>query len=158
MTRTVANLGRGPGGYLLMETIVAMAVLSLSMAVMHAGIRQAVLARGQARDFTTARFVLEEVVAGLEMRLQLVEGKGEGAYQPDPRFTYAWEVSKISVPRPPLPDDLPEVSRQQMEKFFTGYMPKIRVAVRWQRAGFDFEAVGETLLGPEKLWVPRGAE
>lgn len=141
-------------GYLLVETIVSMAVLSISMVFIHAGVEQAIIARGQAQDYTTARFVLQEVVADIELQPQFVEGSGEGTYKGDPRFTYTWEITKATVPRPPLPADLDEAQRQLLEQYFTGYMPKLKVVVKWHRAGYDFESVGETLFGPEKLWVP----
>ncbi len=146
---------RARDGYLLVECIVSMALLSISMVFIQAGVQQAIIARGQAQDYTTARFVLERVTAEIELQPQFVEGTGEGAYTEDPRFTYSWEISRVTVPKPALPADLDEVQRQALEQYFTGYMPKLKVMVRWNRAGYAFEAIGETLFGTEKLWVPR---
>lgn len=145
---------RARQGYLLVECIVSMALLSISMVFIHAGVQQAIIARGQAQDYTTARFVLERVTADIELQPRIVESQGEGTYTEDPRFSYTWEISRATVPRPALPADLEEVQRQALERYFTGYMPKLKVVVRWNRAGYAFEAVGETLFGPEKLWVP----
>ena len=50
-------------GYIFVETLVAMAILSVSAIVIQESIRQAILARAQAMDYTTARFLLEKVMA-----------------------------------------------------------------------------------------------
>lgn len=143
------------GGYILFETVVAMAVLSLSMVAIHSAIRQAVLTRGQAQDYTTARFLLEKVTAEKELQPELAEGKEEGDFEGElSRFSYKWEISKVEVPMPPIPPDIPEEQRKSLEKMFKGYMGKLSVRISWTRAGQPFEVLGETLFKPEKLWLP----
>ena len=144
-----------PRGYILVETIVAMGLLSISMMVIQGAIRQAIITRGQAEDYTTARFLMEQVVAKIELQPQMQKGSARGPFEGEHgRFSYEWELTKVEVPRPAFPDDMPPAERKQLELMFKGYMGKLRVVIRWARAGQEFEAAGETLLAPEKLWIP----
>lgn len=67
-------------GYIMVETVVAMGLLSTGMVVIHGAIRQTIIARGQAQDFTVARFLLEEIAAEKELQPELVEGSGQGNF------------------------------------------------------------------------------
>lgn len=142
-------------GYILVETIVSMGLLSIGMVAIQGGIRQAIITRGQAQDFTTARFLMEQVAGEKQIQIELVESKGEGHFEGDlSRFAYEWEISKVEIPKPEITGEVPPEMRQRLEQEFKGYMGKLRVRIRWTRAGMPFEAVGETLLKPEQLWQP----
>lgn len=146
------------GGYILLETIVAMGVLSIGMVAIHGALRQAILTRGQAEDYTTARFLLEEVAAKKEVELELIEGSDRGRFpKPYSRFRYEWEIKKVEVPLPPVPPNLPpEVAahvKEELEK--NKFIGKLHVKIHWTRAGMPFDAVGETLLRPGQLWFPQ---
>ncbi len=146
---------RKRAGYILVETIVAMGLLSIGAVTIQSAIRQAIITRGQAQDYTTARFLLEKVVNKFELQPQVKESSGQGTFDsPNDRFSYQWEIKKVEVPKPEIPLDIEEVERERLEKLFTGYMGKVAVRIAWTRAGKDFEAIGETLLLPEKLWLP----
>ena len=148
---------QGARGYIFVETVVAMGLLSVSMLVIQGAVRQAIITRGQAQDFTTARFLLEEVMAERELQPEMPEGSGSGRFDPpNARFAYEWELSKVKVPRPQMPPDLSKDEIEQFKKMFKGYMGKLVATVRWSRAGQEREAVGETLLKPEQLWLPEG--
>ncbi len=132
-----------------------MAVLGISMLGIHQAIRQAVIAHGQAQDYTAARLLMERIVGERQLQPTLVEGSGEGAFEaPFDRFAYEWTVSKVSVPKPAFPPDLDPRERRQLERMFTDYLGKIEVRISWTRAGFEHAAVGETLLAPAQLWLP----
>ena len=56
---------RSKAGYILVETVVAMVVLSIGIMTIQSSLRQIIIASGQARDYTQARFLLEELVEKL---------------------------------------------------------------------------------------------
>lgn len=142
-------------GYILVETIVAMGLLSISMIVIQSAIRQAIITRGQAQDYTTARFLMQQIVAEREMELETPESSGKGAFEePYARFSYEWGLTKVKVPRPRIPEDFPSGQLDMLKRTFKGYMGKLRVEIQWTRAGRPFSAVGQTLLRPEQLWLP----
>ncbi|HNR31426.1 MAG TPA: hypothetical protein PKI11_11105 [Candidatus Hydrogenedentes bacterium] len=142
-------------GYILFETVVAMGILSISLIVVYNGMNQALFLRSRAQDFTTARFLLQEVMAKRELELEMQPGSGQGTFEgEDARFQYRWEVSKVPVPVPPLPPALTEEERERFFKMFKKYMGKITVVVSWSRRGLDYEIKGETLIPPERLWLP----
>jgi len=149
------NTQRHPRGYILVETIVAMGLLSVSMMVIQGAIRQAIITRGQAEDYTTARFLMDQVTAKIELQPEMVEGSDSGSFSGEhKRFRYKWELTKVQVPKPAFPDDFEPRERKRLQRLFKGYMGKLQVVIRWSRAGHKFEAVGETLLSPEQLWIP----
>lgn len=142
-------------GYIFVETVIAMGVLSISTLVIQGGLRQAILTRGQAQDYTTARFLMEKVAGKQALLFQQPEGQGSGAFDPPfNRFAYEWKLERMEVPRPDLPATLDPMQRQMFEENFVDYMGKLTVRIIWHRAGLDFESVGETLLRPELIWVP----
>jgi len=144
-----------PRGYILVETIVAMAVLSVTIMGIHRSVQQALIARGIAQDYTTARFLLEEKVAELTIQPQLRESQGKGVFPaPYQRFNFEWKVSKISFPKPPMPPHLPPERRPFIENQFKDYMGRITLKLDWTRAGRPYERVAETLISPDKLWQP----
>ncbi len=142
-------------GYVMVETVVAMGLLSVSMIAIHGSIRQTVIARGQAQDYTIARFLLEEVVAEKELLPEVIEGRGGGRFPaPCSRFRHEWEITRVTLPRPPIPPGFPPERYQELERRFMKYIGKLQVRITWTRAGQDFEVVGETLLRPGQLWTP----
>lgn len=132
-----------------------MGLLSISVMVVYNGMNQALFLRSRAQDFTTAKFLLEKVIAEKELELEVQPGSGDGQFEgEDARFAYHWEISKVSVPVPLLPPALTEEDQERFRKMFKKYMGKIAVTVKWSRRGFDYEIVGETLIPPERLWLP----
>jgi len=142
-------------GYILIETMVAMGVLGITMLTIQQAIREAMLTRAMAEDMTTARFLLEEVMNGLILLPELEEGADRGDFGAEfPRFRYEWQVTKVEVPRPELPEEVPEQMRANLTRQYKGFMPKVTVTVFWTRLGDTREAKGQTLLPPEQLWMP----
>jgi len=142
-------------GYIFFETVVAMALLSISMVAIHAAMRQGILARGQAQDYTVARFLLEKIMAEKELQPEMVEDSGRGSFSGEySRFSYEWKITKIEIPHPEIPPRFPPDQLKAIEDLFRGYMGKITVKISWSRAGHDFEAVGETLIPPGQFWQP----
>lgn len=142
-------------GYVLVECVVAMAVLSITMMGIQQSLRQAIIATAMAQDYTTCRRLMENLMAEIEMEPWVYERQEQGTFAaPNSRFTYKWEITKVEVPRPPLPEDIPKPQRDQLAQGFQGYMPKVRVEIEWVRAGLARTRVGETLLDPSRLWFP----
>ncbi len=142
-------------GYIFVETVVAMGVLSLSTLVIQGALRQAILTRAQVQDYTTARFLLEQVAGEQALLFQQPEGSGSGQCpEPYQDFSYEWKIERVDVPLPERVASLPPEARVHFEENFVDYMGKLTVRVTWKRGGADFEALGETLLRPELLWLP----
>lgn len=148
-------MNRSIAGYILVEAVVSLAILSVVSIVIQGSLRQAIETRGQAQDYTTARFLLEEEMRRLELQPRLVMGYSKDGEYPPPntRFQYSVKVEQVEVP-------LPEVSEiyvpnpEEFLKQFVNYMGRVTVKIRWMRAGQPFEISGETLLRPEQVWVP----
>lgn len=147
---------RGARGYILVETLVALTVLSITAMGIQRAVSQAVLTRGLALDYTTVQLLGENLIATLDLEyFQLHEMKKEEVFPaPYERFRYALEVSRVSVPRPELPGSIPPEQRVQLEKRYHGEMPKVRLEIFWTRSGLEYSRVFETLLGTERLWLP----
>ena len=142
-------------GYIFAETVVAMALLSVSALVIQGALRQAVIARGQAQDYTTACFLLTKIASEHALQLKQPEGSGAGVFEPPyERFSYEWELKRVEVPMPELPMLLPPEVLSIILQNLQDYMGKLTVRISWQRAGIEDECLGETLLRPELLWQP----
>lgn len=142
-------------GYILLETVVAMGVLSIGIGAMQGAIRQAIITRGQSQDYTVARLLLQRVAAEFDMQRLLRESEGSGQFfAPDERFSYQWALTTVEIPKPEVPGNIPPDIARDLLKKLKDKMPKLTVRVMWSRAGRDFEAVGETFYSPEKLWTP----
>jgi hypothetical protein len=131
-----------------------MTLLSIGMLAVNRAMRETILVRGLSRDYTQARFLLEDLIAMLELQPQLNEASDSGRFQKElSRFSYKWSVSKVDVPEPPLPADM---SPEAVEKFElnASYLAKIEATVSWRRSGRDYEQTAQTLWTPEKLFVP----
>lgn len=143
-------------GYILLETLVAMAVLSISILGIHRGISQSLTARARAMDFTDARFLMEETLNTLTLQPELKEGEGKGTYPaPNDRFAYSWSIKRIDLPKPDIPGDVPPARRSYIERLLDDlYVGKIEIRIAWQRSGQTFERKGETLISAKQLWQP----
>ncbi len=147
-------------GYILFETMASLAVLSIGMVAINEAIRQAIITRGQAQDYTVARFLMEKLTADKEIEWELQESQGKGTFpSPYERFSHEWKIDKIEVPEPPLPPNLPpEIVKQLKENLAQNrYLGRLSVTISWTRAGGKFTAEGETLLRPGQLWLPSEA-
>ena len=131
-----------------------MGLLSVSVIAINASLRQAILVKGEAQDYTQARFLLEQQIAKVELQRQLKECQNSGSYRGElARFRWRYKVSKIQLPEPDLPADIPPERLKQL-KLAAPYMAKIEATVTWSRAGVNHEETIETLWIPEKLWTP----
>ncbi|MBI5094904.1 MAG: hypothetical protein HZB26_21020 [Candidatus Hydrogenedentes bacterium] len=140
-------------GYILVETVVAMAVLSVSMVTIHNALGQASLAHAQARDMTQARFLLDQKMGEYTLKPALDEGENSGEFGPElSRFHWKVTVSKIVMPDAPpaAPNLLGLVGQQPLTPPVT-FLGKIVVKVAWTTGGRPFEERLETLLAPSHL-------
>lgn len=132
-----------------------MGLLALVGLAMQEALRQTILTRGQAQDYTTARFLLERIHAEIELQPQHIKEEKEGQFPaPYDRFSYHWKISKVDIPKPTFPAEVPKELREYLEKQFKDYMAKVDIWIRWQRAGHTFEIHAQDLFQPEKLWLP----
>jgi Tfp pilus assembly protein PilV len=141
-------------GYILFETMVAMVLLSVGLIAINRAMRETIVVRGQARDYTEARFLIEETISMLELQPQLVEASKSGRFKGEhSRFSYKWQVSKVDVPEPELPSDTPPEGAEKF-KLAARYLAKIEATVSWERFGRKYEQTAQTLWTPEKLFMP----
>lgn len=168
-------------GYILFEAMIALTVLSVSIYVIQDGIRQAVIARGHAQDFTQARFLMEDMVNRLQLQPVFKEenksGRFRGKYN---RFSWSYTITKVDLPVPPppptrttpynQPGGQPQQGPQNLNyPRFPGYqreyaegelelpvpfLGKIEATVSWTRSGMPFEVKAQTLFAPERMWLP----
>lgn len=152
--RTTARHRPRRGGYILIEAVVSLGLLSVSVVAIQGSLRQAVLVKGEAQDYTMARFILEEQIAKVEQQRQLTEisnsGRGKGDLS---RFRWTYKITKIPLPEPNIPPHIPPEKLHLLE-LNAPYMAKIEATVAWTRAGVEHEEKLETLWIPEKLWTP----
>jgi len=142
-------------GYILVETIVAMALLSVTMLTIHAGMRQAFIAIGESEDYTTARFLLQDLMANIELQSEVVEGHESGRFPGEnARFSYEWSVCKIDITPPKMPTDMAPEMQEAFRRQFVKHMGVITVRVKWTRMGGEYVKEGQTLFSPEAMWTP----
>ena len=150
-------MGRKRAGYIFVETVVAMGVLSISVLVVQAALRQGILTRAQAQDYTTARFLLEQVAGEQALLFQQPEGSGSGDFDaPYDNYHFEWNIEKVDIPIPEAVGTLPPEQREEFEKRIVDHMGKLTVRITWRRGGAEMEALGETLLRPDLFWMPEG--
>lgn len=137
-------------GYALLETIVAMVVLSIGILAVNQAMRNAVLIRAQARDYTRARFYLEDIVSRMELQPVIEEGTWRGACEGDSRFQ--WEV-KVTTEPPPLPKGVAPAVLAKISKD-RGPLRHVRVTLRWTRAGQPFHRTAHLLLPAVRPALP----
>jgi len=141
-------------GYILFEAVVAMALLSIGVVGIQRAMQQAIVTRGQARDYTQARFLMEEVMSWVELQPRLYPGKSSGRFKEDmSRFAWEWDITKIDLPEPVIPPDVPPEQRGRFQ-LRARYLAKIKVTVSWTRRGREYQESLETLWSPEKLFIP----
>ena len=144
-------------GYILLETVVALTLLSVAAYTVHGTIRQALLARGQAQDYAQVRLLLEGVVADAQLQPLVVEGQRSGRFlAPHNRFSWTYSIRKIDLPMPPPPPmELMQERGDQEFEYSRPHLAHIHATVRWSRGGIDHEESFETLFSPMKLWLPK---
>lgn len=138
-------------GYILVEAVTAMAVLSITAVAVQRAVHTAVLARGLARDYTTAQFLLERVAADQALQPRIAAGETyEGIFPPpDDRFSYRWYVENVDIA---MDETLPEPPTGQRVNLLRS-MGRMHIEVSWNRGGQPFLAEAETLLSPDRVWV-----
>jgi len=144
-------------GYILMETIVAVAVLAIGVLAVNRALHQALLTRAISHDYTQARFLIEEVLMPLEMQPILVPGSKAGSFgDKHPRFQWSYEIKKVELAQTVSAGALPAGVGGGL-KPPVEYLGKIAVTVSWTRMERKYERTVETLISPEKLYVaPEG--
>ena len=136
-------------GYILVETVIAMALLSVGAITINGALSQTILVRGQARDYTQAQFLLERIIGELEVNAVLEEETRQGTFDPPyERFAWRYEIVKEYVELPPLPDD--KVEEEERRPFVL----KIKAVVSWTRQGSAYEETMETLHESSKWFDP----
>lgn len=138
---------RRAAGYILFESLMAMLILSISISVIQRGMQQAIIVKGQSQDYATAQFLLQELMAELEEQPVLSEGIERGRFRGDvSRFAWEREVRRLDMPKVP--------SKQGPVRPPAWYMAHLRVTVSWTRRNESYSESLETLLPPERLFVP----
>ncbi len=142
-------------GYILVEAVTAMAVLSITAVAVQRSVHTAVLARGLAQDYTTAQFLLDRLAADQSLQPRIAAGEiHEGIFPPPhDRFSYRWSLENVDIPMPEPPLGLAPEQRAALISGLLSYMGKLRIEVTWTRGGEPFSADGETLLSPDRVWV-----
>ncbi|MDP7638545.1 MAG: hypothetical protein QGG73_02355 [Candidatus Hydrogenedentes bacterium] len=152
--------GSGRGGYILVEATVALVLLSLGAYAVHGTIRQALITRGQAQDYTQARFLLERITAEVALQPMVKAESQSGVFGPEfSRFSWSYTLSKVDMPLPQPPPIPPQdwVEPEDFE-YRVEYLGSITATVTWQRAGQPYSESLETLFNPFKLWQPPEVE
>jgi hypothetical protein len=141
---------RAAKGYILVETMVGLTVLSIGALTVHQVLNQAMLTRAQARDYTQARFLMEGLIEELLVQPELKPGRHTGRFTGGSnRFSYAYEIDKVELPRPEIPEEIELVAGTYIPEAW--YIGRIRAVIRWQRRGVDFDERMETLFPDTKL-------
>lgn len=158
MTTSPDSEGRGnQNGYILFEATLALVLLTVGAYAVHGVIRQAVLTRGQAQDYTSAKFLLEQLIADVEFQPFVTPETHEGRFEDEfDRFSWSTEVRKIEIPKPEGPlDELGGAAPDAGElKLQSPALAHVRAMVTWQRGGQTFTETMETLFDYKKLWIP----
>ncbi len=141
-------------GYILIETLTAMAILSITALTVQRAIQVAIQARGLAQDYTTAQFLLENLVADQTLQPRIAIGTVDSGTFPPPneRFQYAWSLDEVAVPLPALDVQMSVARDETVEQRFLNYMGKLQVEISWSRGGQALNIAGETLLSPDQAW------
>ncbi len=149
-------------GWVLMEALVAMVVLSIAVVALNRGFGEAVLTRAIARDYTQARFFLEQIAGEVEITPVHEEGAtGKGNFGKEhPRFSYSWSVTRKNVPLPQLPVSLPPRVQNMLATFEPPieYLGHISVRVNWTRTGRAYSAELETTIAPGGIHIQEDNE
>jgi len=146
-------------GYILIETAVAVLLLSVGAFAVHRTIQEAIRTRGQAQDYTRARFLLDQRMAELLVQPVLVVKRAQGQFSgQDDRFSWTSEVQRVNAPVPKAPLRPPREGITPPPQFEfprnRDYLARVQVTVNWERGGMEFSETYETLLPPQRLWQP----
>ncbi len=142
-------------GSILLETVVAMAVLSVCILGIQQSLRQALLNYVLAQDYEEAGQLMRQVAAEQELQPQGVERKKQGTFKaPHDRFRYRYDVKKVAMPPLEFSPSLPAQERRTLERAYTDYVGCLLVEISWERGGDTFTVTGETILAPGLLWQP----
>lgn len=138
-------------GFVLIESLVALAVLSIGVIAVNRAMSEALTARALARDYTEARFLIEQKMGDLEAQPVLYDGAESGDFgQARPRFRWERTVEKIRVPEAETPQGVtPGVAF--VYEAPVPFLVKISVTVRWTRARREYAETFQTLAGPDKV-------
>ena len=121
-------------GYILIEAAVAMVLLSIGALTVHGTIQEAVRTRGQAQDYTRARFLLEQVLADLEIQPELAEHSDRGRFEGEhARFLWDYRVRRVNVPLPGRPLRPPPKEKKVQQFVYPegqGYLGHLRLQDR----------------------------
>jgi type II secretory pathway pseudopilin PulG len=144
-------------GYILLEAMVALALLGVISYSIHGTFQQALLTRAQAQDYTRARFLLEQLVADRQLQPIVTQGAGDGFFtgETDERFQWAYQIQKVNLPKPPKPINPPKEGTTRPKFRYpkdSAYLVHVVATVSWRRGGQDFSESIETLFSPRKLW------
>jgi len=138
-------------GWVLIETLVAMVLLSVGVLAINRALRESLQTRAIAKDYTTARFLLDEKMGELEMQPVLNEGDGgTGIYKDQERFSFSWSVARVDLPTPPIPAELQQFFLEPLT-LPEPHLGRIAVTIKWTRAGREFDATGETLISSQRI-------
>lgn len=141
-------------GYMLVETIAAMALLSVGIVTINRALHQAVLMRALAKDYTNAAFLMDEVMSYYELQPELSEGDASGRFGAEhPRFSWQANIALIpwNMPAPPssLPENVINLLNQQQRAY-----ARVQVTITWTRSGRTYQRSTATVIPSSKLWVP----
>ena len=138
-------------GWVLIETLVAMVLLSVGVLAINRALRESLQTRAIAKDYTTARFLLDEKMGELEMQPVLNEGdSGAGAYKDRERFSYSWSVARVDLPTPAIPAELRQFFLEP-PTLPEPHLGRITVTIKWTRVGREFDAIAETLISAQRI-------
>lgn len=140
-------------GWILIETLVALTVLSIAGVALNRALFQAQVTRAQARDYTQARFMLERLISELEMQPVLVAGTESGDFgDAHPVFTWTRTAERIKTPPPatavPFSQLPPGASLPVLA------LGKLTATVHWTRNGRPFDESVTTLIPAQRIVVP----
>lgn len=146
-------------GYILIETAVAVLLLSVGAFAVHRTIQEAIRTRGQAQDYTRARFLLDQRMAEVLAQPVMVEARAQGRFSgQDDRFSWSSAIRRVNTPVPRTPLRPPREGAPLAAPFefprSRDYLAAVQVTVSWERGGMNFSETYETLLPPQRLWQP----
>ncbi len=141
-------------GYILLECLVALMVLSIGAAVINRSLYQVMLTRALTRDYTQARFLLEQLISEPQLKYWSTESEERGEYQGHlSRFSWYRKVERLPVSLPTFTGDVPAYILEQLERR-SAALGKVTVTVTWTRAGQTYERTVTTIIPPGRFWVP----
>ncbi len=148
-------MNRRNRGYILLEATVAMVILSLGAVTVHSVLRQGVLTRGQAQDYASAQFLMDELLSEVDLRPALQAESQQGVFDEYAgRFSYRYTIRKVAVPYPEPKSSRDPKKRPQGVPPERAFMVHVHADVQWTRGGEPFLVSRETLYGPDRYFQP----